>query len=166
MILIPYSKTSYRTNHSIDAIKDLLVENAGINTGNDNSIINKNLFSRYKGEISGNDFKIIEKQIGKDIWTLRIKGQLKSEKEKTNVTTVVILNYTSWILFLIISLFNLGLITGIFIYSRISGELNPIVWDLLLGNLFFYIIYLTVYHLKKYRNDKFLRKILDAEKIK
>ena len=148
MILIPYSKNSYRTSHSINETKGLLVEYTGIKMDNDNSKTNKNLFAKYKGEIIGNDFEIIEKQTGKDIWVLRIKGQLLSKNEETNIRTIVILNYTSWILFLIISFVNLGLMAGIYLYSKISGELNPVIWDLLMANLFFYGIYLAAYHLR------------------
>jgi hypothetical protein len=165
MILIPYSKVNYTAKHSIEEIKLIISEKTGIKLEYDNSKRKKYFFGKYKGEIVGDNFEIIERQIGQDVWTLKIYGQLLQENDFTRIITKVVFNYSAWILFFIIGLFTFGLAGGIYLFSTISGALNPIIWDILKTNLIFYFIYLTAYHFKKFRHDRFLRKILSAERI-
>lgn len=89
---------------------------------------------------------------------MKINGQLLQETEYTKIMTKVIFNYSAWILLTIFALITLSLAAGIYLFSRITGELNPAFWGLLKFNLFIYVIYLIAYHFKKFRNDRFLRK--------
>lgn len=146
MILIPYSKVNYRTEHSIEETKQILLD-------------------KFKSEIVGNNFEIIEDRIGQHGWTMNISGQIFQEQDHTKIMSKVTFNYSAWILFFLIAILTLGLAAGIFIYSRISGELDPRFWNLLEFNLFVYFLYLVVYQIKKYRIDKHFIRILSAVKI-
>lgn len=166
MILIPYSKINYRTKHSIEETKRLISKETGIQIDTDKPKGESNFFRKHKGKIVGDTFELIEKKIGKDVWTLKVNGQLLHENESTKILTKVVFNYTAWIFFIVIATITLSLAAGIYLFSKLSGELNPAFWGLLKFNLFVYVIYVIAFHFKKYRNDKFLTRILSAEKIK
>ena len=85
--------------------------------------------------------------------------------ESTKIMTKVVFNYTAWILLSIFATVTLSLATGIYMFSRITGELNPAFWGLLKFNLFVYCIYLIAYHFKKFRNNRFFKVMLNAEKL-
>ena len=146
MILIPYSKVNYRTEHSIEETKEILLD-------------------KYEVEIVDNKFKIVESRIGQHGWILNVTGQLLDEQEYTKIMTKVTFHYSAWILFFLIAVFTLGLAGGIYIYSRISGELDSRFWNLLEFNLFVYFLYLVVYQTKKYIINKYFIRILSAVKI-
>ena len=133
MILIPFCKVNLISTLSESEIKEILSEKFRIEINEDNEKENSKkrgytIFKKYKGQIKNETFEIAERMSGQDIWTLNIKGKLKSDSNSTIITCVITLNYTTWIYLILFALVALSLGLGIFLFSKISGELNPAFW--------------------------------------
>ncbi len=169
MILIPYSKVNFETKHSKEETKRLLSAKFGIEMQSDssNGIKNyfKNMLKGYKGVIGESNFEIIQKKVGQDIFTLSVIGKIKSDNESTKIETKIIFNSSFWTSFIFIAMITGALATGIYLSSRLSGELNPAFWSLLEINLIVYVGSLIFYQIKKYKMNGLLMNLLNAKKV-
>ena len=169
MILIPFSKINFKTDYSIDKVKRLLSEKFGIDIQSDksNQVRNsfKNMIKGYKGEIGENNFEIIQKKLGKDPFKIAVTGQFESDSDSTNIQMKIMLNSNFWMSFVIFGMITGSLAGGIYLFSRISGELNPAFWSLVGMNLMFYLGALIFYQIRKFEMNRLLTKLLDAKKV-
>ncbi|MCT4637684.1 MAG: hypothetical protein N4A72_08235 [Bacteroidales bacterium] len=170
MIFIPYSKVVYISEYSTEEVRRLLSEKFSIALKSDESDENNGwldyMFMAYEGTIGDCDFEIIERKMGNDVFTLSIIGTIEVNSNKTVLKAKIIFNHNYWFGLLIIFLITGSLATGVYIASRIIGELNTGFWSLLNFNLFAYSVSLIAYHIKRIRMNYTIVNLLNATKLK
>ena len=159
MILIPYSKVIMRSDFSSEKIKNIISEKYAIQINEEEDNVEEK-----NNSTDNEEFEIIRKASGKDIWSIKLKGKLKKENKSTIIETHISLYYTTWIHITTFLLITSSISAGIYLVSRITNELNSGFWSLQYFNLLLYIGTLIIFQIKKYRLSKSL--MIDFHAIK
>lgn len=148
-----------RSDFSPEKIKNIISEKYAIQINEE-----KDNEEEKNNSNDNEEFEIIKKESGKDIWSIKLKGKLKKENKSTIIETHISLYYTTWIHITTFLLITSSISAGIYLVSRITNELNSGFWSLQYFNLLLYIGTLIIFQIKKYRLSKSL--MIDFHAIK